>query len=108
MAACSFPVIKCSGDAYSVGLTHGQQAKDKIGNSAASYRVLFKEWAKLEWPEVMRLAAAFCQRLGETHAPFLEELRGIADGAAQDLHTIVALNCRRCALSSLSVLDKAN
>lgn len=90
----TFPTIRCQGDAYQVGLTHGQQAKSKIANSVESYRVLFQQWAKLDWPAVMEIAAAFQKQLDLTYPIFMEELRGIAQGSGQDLSTIIALNCR--------------
>ncbi|KAJ9493631.1 hypothetical protein LTR99_000222 [Exophiala xenobiotica] len=86
--------IKCSGSPYEIGQQHGQNAKTEVHGSIAFYEAFFKERTQLSWSQVRDVARAFSPLLESTYPQYLEEMKGVADGAGTDLDSIIALNVR--------------
>ncbi|KZP02108.1 hypothetical protein FIBSPDRAFT_771183, partial [Athelia psychrophila] len=87
-----FPAVHCSGAPFSVGLAHGTRARAQVVSNIAAYRQIFREMAKLEWGAALAIAAQFAAALTQSHPAFLDEMRGIAEGAGVPLLHVVALN----------------
>ncbi|KAM0431382.1 hypothetical protein ACHAPT_005359 [Fusarium lateritium] len=87
-------IVNASGTPYEIGLQHGQQAKDQVLGSLTYYGSLFKRTCDLEWPSVRQEATKYLDTLKKLCPQYLDELRGIADGAGVTLLDIVALNVR--------------
>ncbi|OJD30067.1 isopenicillin n acyltransferase [Diplodia corticola] len=77
-----------------IGRTHGSLARSQVEGSIAFYAMLFKETAKLDWPQVRSTALEFEAMVLRKWPAYLEEMRGIADGAGVELADVLALNVR--------------
>lgn len=77
-----------------IGHTHGTKARSQIEGSIAFYAGLFKETAKLDWPRVRTTALEFEPVIRRKWPAYLEEMRGIAEGAGVELADVLALNVR--------------
>ncbi|KAI1628203.1 isopenicillin-N N-acyltransferase [Exophiala viscosa] len=86
--------VKCSGTPYEIGQQHGQTAKTEVYGSIAFYEAFFKERTNLSWSQVQDVSRAFLPFLDSTYPEYVEEMKGVADGAGVDLDSIVALNVR--------------
>ncbi|GAB7355033.1 hypothetical protein MBLNU459_g5633t1 [Dothideomycetes sp. NU459] len=87
-------VISCCGTPYEIGYKHGHEAKTEVGRSIDFYAGLFKQTAKLDWPKVREIASEYEPALRKKWPAYLEEMRGLADGAGRELEDIIALNVR--------------
>jgi isopenicillin-N N-acyltransferase like protein len=90
----TYPVISVSGDAYSRGCQHGQQASDRVAESVEIYRTAFERRNNLAWADVTERARDYAKAIGDWDRDILTEMQGIADGAGFSLDEIVAINCR--------------
>lgn len=88
------PTFKISGTSYEIGFQHGQLCKPQVMYTIDCYRRLFKDFANLEWERAKQLSHHFIDIIRDYHAEYLEEIRGLADGAGLDFEDILALNCR--------------
>ncbi|EHY52953.1 hypothetical protein HRR83_006215 [Exophiala dermatitidis] len=86
--------VRCSGSPYEIGQQHGQAAKAEVEGSIAFYADFFQQRTKLSWPQVRDVARKFLPWLDARYPEYVEEMKGIADGAGLDLESIVALNVR--------------
>ncbi|CAK7269395.1 hypothetical protein SEPCBS119000_003546 [Sporothrix epigloea] len=84
--------IHCSGNAYEIGYSHGQQANVQIDGCVAFYTAMFQRTAKLSWAAVQTTAQDFVPTIQAKWPEFLEEMQGIADGSGRPLADIVAIN----------------
>ena len=62
--------------------------------SVQAYQQAFAHYAGWDWPTVRREAARFEAPIGKFRPAYLEEMRGIADGAGLDLTDVLAINVR--------------
>ena len=86
--------VRVEGPAYQRGQQYGTQAAERVQNSVRSYARVFAHLTGWDWPAVRREAARFETPVGEFRPAYLEEMRGIADGAGLDLADILAINVR--------------
>lgn len=86
--------IKCSGSPRQVGFQHGSTAKKQVAGSIAFYAALFKRTCSLDWDLVHTKAVEFVPSLEKLCPRYVEEMRGLAEGAGVDFLDIVALNVR--------------
>jgi len=89
----AFPVLELRGGAFERGRTHGEQARARVERSLANYARLFA-FVGMPWAEAQRRAADFRDVIGDFDAALLEEMEGIASGAARPFSEILALNVR--------------
>lgn len=89
-----FKEITLSGTPYERGFAYGQQCKDEIAVSLDAYQFLFKETKGINW-EVARKISEYYIELTRAYNPdYVEEIRGIAEGAGVPFEDIAALNTR--------------
>lgn len=88
-----FPLIEVSGAPYQRGLSHGTQAKERVLGSVAIYT---KSLAKLAFAQsdLRTLLDDFAHEIERFEPSYLEEMRGIADGAGVSLDDILMINAR--------------
>jgi len=88
-----FPVIDVQGRAHERGRIHGERARARIERSIATYAALFA-YCGIDWSGARRRAARYRDTIGNLDAELLEEIEGIAAGAARGVDEILALNAR--------------
>jgi len=86
--------VRVEGTSYQRGCQYGRQAAARIRLSVQAYQRIFAHFADWDWPTVRREAARFEAPIGKVMPAYLEELRGIADGAGLDLADVLAINVR--------------
>src|ERR1700761_2205738 len=74
--------VRVEGGSYQRGRQYGRQAATRVRLSVQAYQQTFAHYAGWDWPAVRREAARFEAPIGTVMPAYLEELRGIADGAA--------------------------
>ena len=107
--------VRVEGTSYQRGRQYGRQAAARVRLSVQAYQQTFAHFAGWDWPTVRREAARFEAPIGAVMPAYLEELRGIADGAGLDLADVLAINVRtevmyaakaRQAQSRLKMIEK--
>jgi len=86
--------VRVEGTSYQRGRQYGRQAADRVRLSVQAYQQTFAHFAGWDWPAVRREALRFEAPIGEFRPEYLDELRGIADGAGLDLADVLAINVR--------------
>jgi isopenicillin-N N-acyltransferase-like protein len=89
-----FPHVRVEGTAIERGRQYGTQARQRVRRSVEVYREVFAHYTGWDWPDVQREAARFERPVAEFRPAYLEEMRGIADGADLDLLDVLAINVR--------------
>ena len=90
-----FPRVRVRGRApHQRGRQYGAAARERVQLSLDSYERVFAHYAGWDWGKVRREAAAYAGPIEALDSRYLEELQGIAEGAAVDLDDILALNVR--------------
>lgn len=89
----AFPLIAVSGEAHERGRQYGRAAGDRIRKSIEIYSRVFDSMNH-GWGEIAQLARAYMPVIEHYEASYLEEIRGIAEGAQLEVEKIVALNAR--------------
>jgi hypothetical protein len=77
--------VRVEGSGYQRGFQYGRQAADRVRRSVQAYRLTFEHFAGWDWGTVRREAARFEAPVQAFRSAYLEEMRGIADGAGLDL-----------------------
>ncbi|KAF4982201.1 hypothetical protein FZEAL_2085 [Fusarium zealandicum] len=86
--------VNCSGTPYEIGHQHGTAAKDKVAGSLAFYRGLFQTTCSMNWKAVQEEASNYVAPLQQLCPRYVDEIRGVADGAGVRFLDMVALNVR--------------
>jgi len=86
--------IRVAGTPYERGRQYGTQARDRVRLSVQAYQRVFAHFAGWDWPAVRRAAAAFEAPIAAFRPAYLDEMRGLADGAGLDLADVLAINVR--------------
>lgn len=87
-----FPLIELSGDPRTRGLQYGTQARDRIRRSVQLYGKGATQGSSPE--QVRRLATSFLPQIEAFDPLYLEEMRGMAEGAGVELADIALVNAR--------------
>jgi isopenicillin-N N-acyltransferase like protein len=88
------PRVRVEGTGYDRGRQYGAQARARVRRSVQAYQQVFAYYAGWDWPTVRRAAAGFEAPIADFRPAYLEEMRGIADGAGLDLADVLAINVR--------------
>jgi isopenicillin-N N-acyltransferase-like protein len=89
-----YPTIRVTGDARERGRSYGSQAADRIAIGIAGYERALRHFAGWEWPRVREEASRFSAPIAASFPRYVEEMRGIAEGAGVAFEDILALNVR--------------
>jgi isopenicillin-N N-acyltransferase like protein len=87
------PLIEVSGPPRERGRQYGEQAKARILRGIEHYSGQL-ETSKLGWPDIKTIVATFEPTIAAFEASYLDEMKGIAEGAGVDYEAIVLLNAR--------------
>jgi isopenicillin-N N-acyltransferase like protein len=90
----SYPHVRVSGTALERGRSYGEQARERVHRSLASYERVFAHYAGLEWADVRAQAARFVEPISSSCPRAMDEITGIAQGAGVDVEDVLALNVR--------------
>jgi isopenicillin-N N-acyltransferase like protein len=88
------PRIRVEGTHYERGRQYGAQARAQVHLSVQAYGRVFAHYAGWDWADVRRAATAFEAPIAAFRPAYLDEMRGIADGARLDLADVLAINVR--------------
>lgn len=94
MVERTYPHVRVSGSPLERGRQYGEQARQRIEGSLATYARAYQDLAAMTWPQVLALARGYVDAIAAFDERCLEEMRGLAQGAGQDLDAIVAINVR--------------
>src|ERR1700755_1847732 len=86
--------VRAEGSSYRRGRQYGRQAAARVRLSVQAYQQDFAHYARWDWPAVRREALRCEVPIGEFRPAYLDEMRGIADGAGLDLPAVLAINVR--------------
>ncbi|OON41940.1 acyl-CoA--6-aminopenicillanic acid acyltransferase [Izhakiella australiensis] len=88
-----FPLIEISGSPFERGCQYGEQAKDRIHASVAIYGDQL-ETLGVSGDQRHQLIEVFRQAIAQFDPAYVEEMRGIAEGAGVSFESIVMINAR--------------
>lgn len=90
----TFPTVRVSGTPRERGHGYGEQARDRIARSIEAYGEVFRAYAGWDWPRVRAEATRYQAPIAAFDERYLEEMRGMAEGAGVDLEDILSINVR--------------
>jgi len=93
MNSQSLPLIRIKGSPRERGQQQGESARPQIVRALDRYRTVIPKATKLTWEEALRETQKFLPYSEEAFPQFVEEIRGIAEGASVPFHEIWILNC---------------
>lgn len=88
-----FPFVAVGGSPYERGVQYGKAVPERVRRSIGLYGGTLDELG-LTAPEKARLINGFAKEIAAFGAHYLDEMRGIADGAGVSLDDIVLINAR--------------
>jgi isopenicillin-N N-acyltransferase-like protein len=88
-----FPLYEISGAPHARGLSYGRQAKDRILKSIAHYKEQASRW-RLEEAAIAGIISSYVPVVERFDKNYLDEMRGIAEGAGVKFEDIFLLNAR--------------
>jgi len=86
--------LHLAGNPLECGRAHGRGARPAIAHNVALYLRRFQEDGRIDHDEIWRRASQYQQLIERENPAYAAEMRGIAEGARQDLLDIVAVNVR--------------
>ena len=102
-----FPRIQVAGDARERGRQYGEATRDRVRRSVAAYDEVFAHAAGWDRARVRAEAEGFRAPIAAHGAKYLEELQGIAEGAAVGELDVLAINLRTEIIWAASARDAA-
>ncbi len=102
-----FPSIQVAGDARERGRQYGEATRDRVRRSVAAYDEVFAHAAGWDRARVRAEAEGFRGPIAAHGAKYLEELQGIAEGAAVGELDVLAINLRTEIIWAASARDAA-
>jgi isopenicillin-N N-acyltransferase-like protein len=88
-----FPLIDLAGAPRERGRVHGRAAADRLRRGARMYADALLA-SGVEWDEVVRRAEAMVPAIEQFDPTYVEEMRGIAEGANQPFAAVMLMNAR--------------
>ena len=92
-AYAPFPLIDLQGTPRARGRQHGQAAAERLRRGARMYAESLLA-SGVDWPELERRAEALVPSIEAFDPAYVEEMRGIAEGANQPFAAVVLMNAR--------------
>jgi isopenicillin-N N-acyltransferase-like protein len=89
-----FPHISVEGGPRERGRAYGEAARERVGRSIEAYGEIFRGYAGWDWATSTEHARRFVQPIERFGARYLEEIRGIAEGAGVRFEDVLAINVR--------------
>jgi isopenicillin-N N-acyltransferase-like protein len=89
----AFPLIEVSGPPRERGRQYGQQAASRIALGVEHYATQLAR-SSCDWPTIRGLVHDYLPKIEAFEPAYVEEMRGIAEGAGLDFEAVVLLNAR--------------
>lgn len=89
-----FPHVRVTGSPRDRGRQYGEQARERVRQSVEAYREVFAAYAGWDWVTVTEQACRYEAPIERFDPRYLEEIRGIAEGAGLDVADVLAINVR--------------
>ena len=89
-----FPHVRVEGGPRERGRQYGEQARERVALSVEAYREVFAHYAGWDWDKVTEEARRFEPAIAAYDERYLDEMRGIAEGAGVPFEAVLALNVR--------------
>lgn len=89
-----YPRIRVSGSPYERGRLYGEAARDRIHHGRAGYERAFARAAGWNWEQAVAAAAPLEDAIAAAFPAYVEEMRGIADGAQLAFADVLTMNAR--------------
>lgn len=89
-----YPRIRVSGDPYERGRRYGEAARDRVHRSKVGYQEAFARAAGWSWEQAVAAAAPLESAIAAVFPAYIEEMRGLADGAGLDFADVLTMNAR--------------
>ncbi|MEX2422044.1 MAG: C45 family peptidase, partial [Actinomycetota bacterium] len=90
----AFPHVKVGGGPRERGRAYGEQARERIGRSIEAYDEVFRAYTGWDWAQVRGEAARYEAPIAAFDQRYVQEIRGIADGAGVDVEDVLSINVR--------------
>jgi len=94
METAGFPHIRVEGGPVERGRQYGEQARDRVHRSIEAYGEVFVHYANWDWPTVTQQALRYVEPIERFDPRYLDEIRGIAEGADAGYADVLAINVR--------------
>lgn len=88
-----FPLIDLAGSSHERGRTHGKAAADRMRRGAKMYAESLLK-SGVDWKELERRAEAMVPAIEHFDPAYVEEMRGIAEGAGEPFAAVMLMNAR--------------
>lgn len=89
-----FPILEVTGSHYDIGYAHGLNYREQVLGSIESYKDMFKKYSNIEWEKAKEYSKIFVPVIESYNSDYIQEIRGVSDGAGVDFESVLALNCR--------------
>ncbi|HET9072232.1 MAG TPA: C45 family peptidase [Acidimicrobiales bacterium] len=89
-----YPSIRVGGGPRQRGRAYGEAARDRVRISREAYEEAFGRTAGWTWAQARDAAAAYLAPVEAAFPQYLEEMRGIAEGAGLPFEDVLTLNTR--------------
>src|SRR5690242_5122458 len=89
-----YPRIEVEGGSGERGRQYGEAARERVQRSVEAYGEVFAHYAGWDWERVRAAAAAYRAPVEAYEPRYLEEIDGLAAGAAVDPLDVLAINVR--------------
>ncbi|GGO79045.1 C45 family autoproteolytic acyltransferase/hydolase [Nonomuraea cavernae] len=89
-----YPRIRVSGGPYERGRLYGDAARDRVHRGRAGYEAAFARAAGWSWEQAVEAAAPLEAAIAAVFPAYVEEMRGIADGAQLAFADVLTMNAR--------------
>jgi isopenicillin-N N-acyltransferase-like protein len=90
----TYPHVRVEGGPRERGRAYGEEARERVRLSIEAYAGVFEHYAGWSWQRVIEEARAFEGPIAAFGERYLEEIRGIAEGAGLRFEDLLALNVR--------------
>ncbi len=90
----TFPHVRVQGGHRERGRQYGEQARDRVRRSIEAYDEVFANYAGWRWDDVRNEAQRYVEPIERFDARYLEEMRGIAEGAGVTFEDVLGINVR--------------
>ncbi|PMD39626.1 acyl-CoA:6-aminopenicillanic-acid-acyltransferase [Hyaloscypha variabilis F] len=84
-----------SGSPFEIGYQHGSIAKKEVLGSLSFYTAYYERKARMDWAAASKAAENFLPLLERDWPEFVEEMKGVGEGAGLPFLTVLAMNLRQ-------------
>jgi isopenicillin-N N-acyltransferase-like protein len=103
----TFPLVRVEGGPRERGRAYGEQAAERVRRSIEAYHEVFLAYAGWDGATVREHALAYAEPIAAFDPAYLDEIRGIAEGAGVDEADVLAINVRTEVMFAAKARDAA-